>query len=79
MPTPFETITAEALKLNADERVALIRRLAASIGPSRPLHREWEAEIERRIAELDSGAVKAFSGERVFAEMRHMIESHRRT
>ena len=77
MPTTFETITAKALKLNTEERVALIGRLAASIGPSRPLHREWEAEIERRIAELDSGAVKAFSGERVFAEMRHMIESHR--
>ena len=79
MPTPFETITAEALKLNADERVALIGRLAESIGPSHPLHREWEAEIERRIAELDAGTVEALPGERVFAEMRHMIESHRRT
>ena len=79
MPTTFETITAKALKLNAEERVALIGRLAASIGPSRPLHREWAAEIERRLAEFDAGAVEALPGERVFAEIRNLIESHRRT
>ena len=78
MSMPFEAITAEALKLNAEEQADLVERLVASIESATPLHPEWEAEIARRVADLDSGKVEPIPGELVLAEMRSMIESYRK-
>ncbi len=77
MTTTLETITAEALKLNPEEQANLVERLVANIEGAIPMHPEWEAEIARRVADLDAGRVETLAGEQVFAEMRTMIESHR--
>ena len=47
----------EALTLSAKDRVALAEALLASLEepPENDSEAAWKAEIERRIAELDSG------------------------
>lgn len=51
----------DALELSADERAALAAALIETLdeGPvDADVEAAWAAEIERRIAEIDSGAVK---------------------
>lgn len=76
MPKSLEAVAAEALQLTTEQRADLVERLIASIEPRLPLHPEWEAEIARRIADVDSGRTKAIPGEQVFAEVRALIEKH---
>jgi len=71
-----ETVTADALQLTAEERADLAEILIASIEPPLPLQPEWEAEIARRIADIDSGRSQAIPSEQVFAEVRALIEKH---
>ncbi len=75
MSPTLESLTAEALKLSAGERAELAERLIASVEPPPPLHPGWEAEIARRIADLDVGRTQAIPGEQVFAELRASIEA----
>ena len=77
MSTTLESVEAAALELTAEERAALIERLIDTVIPAPPLHPAWEAEIARRIAELDAGTVECIPAEKVFAEMRALIEAHR--
>ncbi len=76
MPNSLEAVAAEALQLTTEQRADLVERLIASIEPSLPLHPEWEAEIARRIADIDSGRTKAIPGEQVFAKVRALIDKH---
>lgn len=76
MSTALEAVEAAALKLTAEERAELIERLADTVLPALPLHPAWEAEIARRVAEMDAGVVEGIPAEKVFAEMRAMIEAH---
>jgi len=76
MPKSLEAVAAEALQLTTEQRADLAERLLASIEPPLPLHPEWEAEIARRIANLDSGRTKAIPGEEVFAKVRALIDKH---
>jgi putative addiction module component (TIGR02574 family) len=71
-------VESQALKLSPEERAKLIEVLIASVEPPMPLHPEWEAEIARRVAELDAGQVELIDGEQVMAELRARIEAHRR-
>ena len=50
----------EALKLSTEERAALATALLATLdGPADPdVEAAWVAEIEQRLVEIDSGAVK---------------------
>ncbi len=51
----------EAMRLNPEERATLMRLLIDTLDAETDEGAEeaWRAEIERRIAELDSGAVEA--------------------
>jgi putative addiction module component (TIGR02574 family) len=57
MNKPAEAVLAEALRLDADARAELAAEILASLdGPSDPDAEEaWAAEIERRIAAIESG------------------------
>ena len=77
MSTTLESVEAAALELTAEERAELIERLIDTVIPAPPLHPAWEAEIARRIAELDAGTVECIPAEKVFAEVRALIEAHR--
>lgn len=75
MTASLETVEAAALQLSAADRAELIQRLVDTVVPPPPLHPAWEAEIARRVAEMDEGRVEGIPAETVFAEMRAMIEA----
>jgi len=61
-------ILEAALKLDPQEREELIDELSASLDASN-LGEYWEAEIKRRIDDVDSGRVKTVPGDEVFARL----------
>jgi putative addiction module component (TIGR02574 family) len=60
MTKPTEAVLADALRLDAQSRAQLAAELLASLdGPSDPdAESAWQAEIERRVADLKAGKVK---------------------
>ena len=76
MNATLEIVEAAALQLDPEERAELIERLIDTVVPPPPLHPAWEAEIERRVTELDAGLVQSIPAEEVFARLRAMIEVH---
>ena len=75
MTPTLKAVETAALALNAAERAELIERLVDTVLPTKPLHPEWEPEIRRRLADLDSGRAKAVPAEKVFAEMGAMVRT----
>ena len=75
MTTFLDSVTADALKLSAEDRAALIERLADTVLPAAPLHPSWDAEIARRLAEMDSGMVMSLPADQVFAQARALIDA----
>ena len=57
METELERLEAEALKLTADKRAVLAQRLLASLDEDSEIEDAWAVEVERRIADVESGAV----------------------
>lgn len=57
METELEKLEAEALKLTPEDRAALAQRLLASLEKDAEIEEAWAVEVERRIAEIESGAV----------------------
>jgi len=62
----------EALSLPADARIGLVERLLASLNlpTQRKIDELWAAEAERRVAQIDRGAVDLVPGEKVFEKIR---------
>jgi putative addiction module component (TIGR02574 family) len=71
----LKAVETAALGLSVADRAELIQRLIDTVLPPAPLHPEWEAEIERRLVNMDSGRAQATPAEQVLAEMRAMIEA----
>jgi putative addiction module component (TIGR02574 family) len=55
MPSQFEDIEEEALKLTAEERAHLADRLLASLSEDAEAEEAWAIEVERRVADIESG------------------------
>ena len=74
MPVTLEAIAQDALKLPADQRLALARRLLDSVDlePEPGAEAAWEAEIARRLARLRSGESKTIPAGEVFARLRQI-------
>lgn len=55
--TKFESVLSQALELDEDERQMLALRLEMTLGEEKVPGYDayWEAEIQRRIEELDRG------------------------
>jgi putative addiction module component (TIGR02574 family) len=68
MTTTLQLIEAEALKLSPEERYEFIERLVVSVAPP-PLSAAWQAEIERRISDMDAGRSQPIPAEEVFARI----------
>jgi putative addiction module component (TIGR02574 family) len=78
MPTTtVETVVAEALKLSPEDRAEVIERLADSVPPVPALHPAWEAEITRRVADMDAGGSPGIPAEEAMAKLDAYIQSHR--
>jgi putative addiction module component (TIGR02574 family) len=66
----------EVLSLPVEARAAFADRLLESLDDSKiepGAYEEWQREIKRRAAELDSGAVKAIPWSEVRAELRSLL------
>lgn len=70
METQFEILETEALKLTPSERAALAQRLLASLDEDTEIEEAWGAEIERRIADVESGAVQDIPIAEALAQVR---------
>ena len=70
METPLEILASEALKLTPSERAALAQRLLASLDEDAEIEDAWAAEIERRIGEVESGAVQVIPIAEALARVR---------
>ena len=70
--TTLEKVRAEALKLPEADRAELAQDLVASLdGPADPdAAKAWEAEIQRRLAEIDAGTARLIDREEFSKRMR---------
>ncbi len=74
MPTQLEILEAEVLKLTAAERARLAERLIASLDEDAEIEEAWAAEIERRIAEIESGQVEMIPAAEAVAKARASLK-----
>lgn len=58
METQLEKLEALALRLTPAEREALAQRLLASLEHDTEIDEAWAVEVERRIADIESGAAQ---------------------
>lgn len=70
MSSTVEILEAEALQLSATERGRLIERLIASLDADPGVDDAWAAEVERRNAEIESGAVSLIRGPDALAKLK---------
>ena len=75
MATAVDELYEKASHLPPSERAALagllVDTLEGAIDPE--IERVWRQEVTKRIAELDSGAVKTVSGDEVRAKLRNIV------
>ena len=69
MPPTVESVEADALQLPAAERAHLIERLIETLDADPRLEAAWATEVERRHAEIKSGAVTPLPGPETLAEL----------
>lgn len=70
MSSTLEALEAEALQLSAAERAQLVERLIASLDVDPEIEEAWAAEVERRNAEIESGAFSLVSGPEALAKLK---------
>ena len=75
MTTLVEELSERAKSLSEQDRARLAEELLASLdqGPDLELDAAWNHEIQRRVAEVESGTVTLVSAEDVHAEARRLI------
>lgn len=75
MSTLVEELSARAKTLPPEDRARLAEELLDSLQETSDADADaaWEREIERRVAEIESGAVKLIPAEDVHAEARRLI------
>ena len=74
MSSQLEIIEAQALTLTAEERAHLADRLITSIFEDHEIETAWEAEVERRIDEIESGRAKLIPAAESIARARAAIK-----
>ncbi len=74
LQTQLEILEAEALKLTPAERAALAQRLLASLDEDAEIEEAWAVEVERRIAEVESGAVQVIPIAEALARVRAALK-----
>jgi putative addiction module component (TIGR02574 family) len=71
MATSAQKLFEEAMRLDPKERATLVRLLIDALDAKSDKGAEdaWRVEVERRIAELDSGTVQAVPWEELRARL----------
>jgi putative addiction module component (TIGR02574 family) len=70
MPTPADQIETEAMKLSPEARADLADKLWLSVHSNEEVEAAWEAEIAKRIQQIDNGQVQTVPWETVMSELR---------
>ncbi|MEY2341969.1 addiction module protein [Acidithiobacillus sp. IBUN Pt1247-S3] len=70
MSLTVEALEAEALNLSAAERARLVEKLIVSLDTEPDVEAAWAAEIERRHAEIESGAISLLPGAETLARLK---------
>ena len=75
MTDPVAELSQRARELAPEDRARLAEELLASLeGELEPdVDAAWDAELMKRIAEVDSGAVKLVPADEVFARVRRSL------
>ena len=74
MGNQLELLEAEALKLTTGERAAFAQMLLASLDEDAEIVEAWALETERRLAEIESGAVQAIPIADALAQVRAALK-----
>jgi putative addiction module component (TIGR02574 family) len=69
-----ETLEAAALQLTLADRAKLVERLIATLDADPEVEEAWAAEVERREAEIESGAVSLLPGSETHAELKAQFQ-----
>jgi putative addiction module component (TIGR02574 family) len=72
--TQLEILESEALKLSPGERAVLPQRLLASLDRDAETEEAWAVEVERRIADVESGAVQVVPIAEALAQVRAALK-----
>lgn len=72
MSTTVQTLIAEALALSLEDRADLVERLLASLEPP-ILSTSWQAEVDRRIADMGGDPVRLLSADDVYAKVDRIL------
>lgn len=68
-------LSVRAAALPPEDRARLAEELLASLQPTDPdIEAAWDAELRRRIAEIERGAVQVIPAEQAFAQVRGALE-----
>lgn len=64
------------MQLPSEERIALVDMLLKSLNlpTQEDIDKQWSAEAEKRVQEINSGAVEMLDGEEVFATLRQKYQ-----
>ena len=74
MGNRLEVLQAEALTLTPGERAAFAQLLLASLDEDTEIEDAWAIEVERRIAEVEAGAVQVIPIEDALAQARAKLK-----
>ena len=74
MGNRLEDLEAEALSLTLGERAAFAQLLLASLDEDAEIEDAWAIEVERRIAEVEAGAVQVIPIEDALAQARAKLK-----
>ena len=74
MDTTLEILEERAMTLTVSERAALAQRLLASLDEDQELDDAWAAELDRRIAAVESGEMKTIPIAEALAQVRATLE-----
>ncbi len=74
MSPQFEILEAEVLKLVPAERALLAEHIIASLDEDNEIESAWAVEVERRVAEIESGTVVGMPFEEVIAQARAALK-----
>lgn len=70
----IEQLVEEAMKLPPEERERLGMKLLSSVDPGLAFEDEWAEETQRRLGQLENGAVEAIPGDEVLREARERLK-----
>lgn len=74
MGNQLELLEAEALKLTSSERAAFAQLLLASLDEDAGIEEAWAIETERRIAEIENGAMQTIPISEALAQVRAALK-----